>query len=303
MGAGALGSYYGGRLALAGHDVVLVARGQHLEALQQSGELVLEESGSRRRIPVKAVGDPKEAGSANLVLLCVKGQHTREAIKALLPVIDPGTMVLSLQNGIDNEEKASELLPASQLAGGIALVYVRIDAPGVVKHLAGGSLEIAELDGSITPRIQSVQQMFERAGIPCRISSDLRATLWNKLIWNCALNGLTALTGATLDQLLASPGMQHIFREVLAEAAAVGRAEGVNLPANVVDLWMERAALMGPARSSTLDDLERGRPLELDSLNGEVVRRADKHGLAVPYNRLIVEALRVMEKVRSQGRR
>lgn len=295
MGAGALGSYFGGRLALAGHDVTLVARGPHLEAMQSRG-LVLEEGGKTLRPAVKAEAGPAAASEADLVLLTVKGQHTREAASSLKPVLAPGAVVLSLQNGVDNEKIAAGILGPERVVGGVAVVYVRVDEPGTVKHFAGGSIEIAELDGSTTTRVQKIKEIFDRAGIPCTISPDLDVTLWNKLIWNCALNGLTALTGTTLDRLMASPGMRDVFRGVLAEAAAVARAEGVNLPADVEDQWMERAAMMGPARSSTLDDLERGRPLELDSLNGEVVKRAQKHSIPVPYNQLIVEALRVIER-------
>lgn len=294
MGAGAIGSFFGARLARGGADVTLIARGAHLEAIREGG-LTLEEGGRAEVLRLPATDNPAEVGPVDLVLVCVKTQHTAAAAPALRPMLGPDTLVLSLQNGVGNEEILARELGRERVAGGVALVYVRVVRPGTVRHYAGGAVEIAELDGADTPRIRTVQRLFEQGGVPCTVSGDLAVTLWNKLVWNCALNGLTALTRATLDRLVASPGMRDIFRAVLEEAAAVARAEGVRLPADVVDRWMDTAPRLGAARSSTLDDLESGRPLEVEDLNGEVVRRAERHGIPVPYNRLILEALRLLD--------
>lgn len=297
FGAGAIGSFYGGRLARVGTDVVLIGRGAHLEAVRRQG-LTVDEGDGTFTVRVPATGDPAEAGRADLVLVCVKSAQTAAAAEAMRPLLHEDTLVLSLQNGVENEEVLARHLGARRVAGGVALVYVRVERPGVVRRYAGAPVEIGELDGAETERIQAVRRLFEAAGVPCTISRDLKATLWNKLIWNCALNGLTALTRSTLDRLMSSAGMRQVLRGVLEEAAAVARAEGVNLPPEAVERWLAAAERMGPSRSSTLDDLEAGRPLEVDALNGEVVRRAERHGVPVPYNRLIYEALRLLDPAR-----
>jgi 2-dehydropantoate 2-reductase len=289
MGAGAVGCYVGGLLARAGHEVTLIGRPLHVAALQRDG-LLVETASWRARVPVRAATDAAAARGARLVLCCVKSTDTEATARLMAPHVDAGAIVLSLQNGVDNAARMQQAMGHAVLP---AVVYVATEmaGPGHVRHHGRGELVIA-------PAPQSVQLagLFGAAGIPVEISDNVAGALWAKLILNCAFNALSAAARMPYGRLFDSPGVPELMRSVVAECLAVARADGVNVPG---DAWteVERIARTMPAQySSTAQDLARGKPSEIDHLNGYVVRRGAALGIEVPVNRALHTLVKLLEQ-------
>lgn len=290
MGAGAVGCYFGGMLARAGHDVTLVARAGHVDALRRDG-LILERADGTHRIAIGATTEPSGVAGAELVLFCVKSTDTVEAGRQMLPHLAPGAATWSLQNGVDNAEQLASAIarPASP-----AVVYVATEmaAPGHVRHHGRGEL-IVEPAG----RNEEFAAIFAEAGIPVTVSAEVAAALWTKLIVNCAYNAISAIAQLPYGVFVREPGATDVMQEAVAECAAVARAAGIPLPA---DLWQRVIAIasaMPGQYASTAQDLARGRPTEIDHLNGYIVQRGAELGVATPVNR----ALHVLVKLRERG--
>ncbi|HYM83172.1 MAG TPA: 2-dehydropantoate 2-reductase [Candidatus Dormibacteraeota bacterium] len=286
VGAGGLGGYFGGRLAVAGENVHFLARGAQLEALLGGGLSVESVLGDFALGPeaIPASQDPAAIGPADVVLFTVKSYDTDSAAAAIAPLIGAGTVVISLQNGIDNEEKLASRLGAEHVAGGAAYIFAGIKAPGVIRHTGGPArLIFGELDGHRSDRLDSFLRSCLAAGIAAEVSDDIRVTLWTKYAFICAQAGLTAATRSPIGVIRDTPATWALFGQVLGEAAATGRAEGVDLPADFVERGLALAATLGPGLYSSLyDDLVTGRRIELDALLGELVRRAGAAGVPAP---------------------
>lgn len=296
MGTGALGAYYGGRLAQAGTDVVFVARGATLEALRREGVRIESAAGAERIAPVRAVATPAAAGPCGVVLVCVKSYDTDAAAAALRPVVGPETIVLSLQNGLDNEERLAAALALPPLLGGMTHIGAELTAPGVVRLDSGGRIFFGELDGRPSARVARLQALFAAAGIDHRASPRIAVLLWDKLAWNAAFNAATAVTRRTVGALLADDDGRALVRAAMLEVVAVAQASGVPLEAaRVDDALRHSAAELAPLRTSMLQDRERGRRLEYDALNGAVLRAADRHGVPAPVNRVLHALLAVID--------
>jgi 2-dehydropantoate 2-reductase len=286
VGSGGLGGYFGGRLAMAGTDVQFLARGPHLAAMQQGGlrvESVLGDFALDAGM-VRATDDPRDIGPSDVVLFTVKSYDTESAAGTVLPaLIGPDTVVISLQNGIDNEEKIAARIGAEHVAGGVAYIFAGIAEPGVIRHTGGPArLIFGELDGRPTARLATFLKACQDAGISAEVSDDIRVALWTKYGFICAQAGLTAATRRPIGVIRATPNAWQLFREVLAEVAQVARAEGVRLPDDLVDRQLALADGLAPTLYSSLyDDLGAGRRIELDALLGELVRRADREGVSV----------------------
>lgn len=286
IGAGGLGGTFGGRLARAGEEVHFVARGRHLEAMRSSGLRVESILGDFALAPAEtlATDDPTTIGPVDIVLFTVKSYDTDSAAAALAPLLGPETAVISLQNGIDNEERIAAMVGSEHVVGGVAWIFAGIAAPGVVRH-TGGPARIAfgELDGGRSERLESFLAACQRATIAAEIADDIRVALWTKYAFICAQAGLTAATRQPIGIIRETPATWTQFRAVIDEAISVGRAEGVSLADNLVDRQMAAAASLDPALFSSLhDDLVGGRRLELDALLGELLRRAERVGVVVP---------------------
>ena len=286
IGAGGLGGYFGGRLARAGEDVIFLARGTHLAAMQADGLRVESVRGDFALGPEEthATDDPSAIGRADIVLFTVKSYDTDATASTLSPLIGPDTAVISLQNGIDNGEKLAARLGASHVAGGVAYIFAGIVGPGVVRHTGGPArLIFGELDGRRTPRLMAFLEACQRAEIEAELSDDIRVALWTKYGFICAQAGLTAATRQPIGVIRDMGPAWDLFRQILEEAAAVGRAEGVALPADLVERQVALASGLAPTLYSSLyDDLMSGRRIELDALLGELVRRAGRVGVATP---------------------
>jgi 2-dehydropantoate 2-reductase len=294
VGAGGTGGYFGGLLARAGEDVTFVARGAHLEALRTRG-LTLESSlAGTFTVPVQATDAPNEVGPVDLILFCVKTYDTEAAAESVRPLIRPDTMLLSLQNGIDNEERIARTAGHTSGVGAVAYVVSAIKAPGVVAQTAGpGKIILGELSGGTSQRTERLREVLQRAGITTEVHPDIRVVLWQKFLFICAFSGVTAVSRLPIGTILADPATHALFRGTSEEVEAVARAGGIDPPADCVEQALATAAGVEPwGRGSLYHDLIGGRRLELEGLNGEVVRRGREHHVSTPLNFAIYAALR-----------
>ncbi|NKE64693.1 2-dehydropantoate 2-reductase [Ramlibacter sp. RBP-2] len=289
MGAGAVGCYFGGLLARAGHDVTLIARPGHVEAIRRDG-LRMETRTFDERVRVAASADPAAVQGADVVLFCVKSTGTETAGDELRPFLGPDALVLCLQNGVDNAERLRTVLPPRQVAAAVVYVATEMAGPGHVKHHGRGELVIEPSD-----RSAAVAQALAAAGVPTEVSANVRGALWAKLIINCAYNAVSAIAQRPYGDNVASPGIPEVMADVVDECLAVARAEGVQLPGDMHEAVRRLVATMPTQSSSTAQDLARGKPTEIDHLNGLVVRRGAAHGIPTPANRVLWALVKLLE--------
>lgn len=287
MGAGAVGCYFGAMLARAGHDVTLIARPQHVEAVRQYG-LMFESRSFSGHISVQATTDASGVEGADIVLFCVKSPDTESAGRAIVPFLKQGAIILCLQNGVDNAERLQAVTGRIAIP---AVVYVATEmaGPGHVRHKGRGELIIGSSAAS-----DDIARQFIAAAIPATVSDTVVSELWTKLITNCAYNALSAVAELPYGPLLQVEGVTDVMRAVIAECEAVARALNIPLPATLQDSTLALAASMPEQYSSTAQDLARGKPTEIDYLNGYVVRKGAALGIPTPTNL----ALQVMVKAR-----
>lgn len=293
MGAGGVGGYFGARLARGGETVVFIARGPHLEAIRRQGLTIRSTAEGEYVVKAEAVEDPAGLGPVDAVLFCVKSFDTESAAERIRPLVGTGTAVLSLQNGVDNEEKIDAHLGPGRAMGGVAQVFAGIEGPGVIAHRLLGRIIFGELDGTVTERARALGAAFARAGIPAELSTDIRGALWEKYISICAQAGMTALTRAPVGVVRAVPETWRMFRMLAEEVTALGTAGGVRLPADMVERVMAWGGSLAPeARASLANDLIAGRRLELEALHGYAVRLAERLGVPVPSVFAVYAALK-----------
>jgi len=303
MGAGAVGAYYGARLQQAGEDVTLCARGDNLRALKEHGLDVKSFKGDFQ-IKLRATGDPKEFAPYDLILFAVKSYDTEPAAQQLNGCLAPDGILMTIQNGVENEEILCRFFPRECVMGGNSRIGAQIVAPGKLLHTALGVIEFGELDGRETPRARRLKELFERAGILGELSNDLKAIRWYKLMGNNSTNSVSALTRTTLGQMLDDPDGYQLVRTLMLETLAVGRAEGANVVDERADLQLEqiyKAINAHAIKTSTLQDLEKGKPLEYEAISGAVVRAARRHNMRVPATETVYTLLKLLESTRKQN--
>jgi 2-dehydropantoate 2-reductase len=288
-------------LARAGVPVTLIGRPPHVEAITRDG-LLFDGIHFREHIPVSASTDVAAARRAGIVLFCVKTVDTEEAAKLIGPHLASGATVVSLQNGVDNVER---IRAAANFEALSAAVYVAAEmaAPGCVKHTGRGDLIVGDLAGghaiSDAPRrrLEYLANLFARAGVPCRLSDNIAAELWTKLIINCAYNAVSALSRSRYEGMVRNPWARAVMRQVMEEALAVARAAGVRLREDeVVNAAWRLVEAMPGAISSTAQDLARGKRTEVDSLNGYVARRGAELGIRTPVNQTLHGLVKLLEE-------
>jgi len=289
MGAGAVGCYYGAMLARAGHEVVLIGRPSHVEAIRANG-LRLETKTFDEQVKLGASTQADAVQGADLVLFCVKSTDTESAAAEIEPHLSPGALVLTLQNGVDNDERVRSVLTSSEVAAAVVYVATEMAGPGHVKHHGRGELVIAPSRSS-----EQVAQQLAAAGVPTQISVNVRGSLWAKLVLNCAYNALSAITQMPYGQLVKGQGVADVIRDVVGECLAVAKAEGVEIPGDTEAAVRGIAETMPTQYSSTAQDLARGKPSEIDHLNGYVVRRGKALGVATPANRVLLVLVKLLE--------
>ena len=289
MGAGAVGCYFGGMLARAGHDVTLIARPQHVEAIQRDG-LHMDTKTFDEQVRVKASSDAAAVKGAQLVLFCVKSGDTESAGGQIKPYVGKDTVVLCLQNGCDNDQRLRTVLTQPEVAAAVVYVGTEMLGPGHVKHHGRGELVIDPIRA-----IPGLAKTFEAAGIPTQVSDNVRGQLWLKLILNCAYNAISAIARKPYGETVPSPGVKDVMRDVVDESLAVAKAEGVNVPGDV-DAAVRRIVETIPQQySSTAQDIMRGKPTEIDYLNGHIVRRGKAQGIKTPANQALWAMVKLIE--------
>lgn len=295
MGAGAVGCYYGGMLARAGHDVVLIARPQHVEAIASVG-LRMQTSSFDEYVRLAATSQPSAVQGANLVLFCVKSTDTEAAGAQIQPHLGSDALVLTMQNGVDNVDRLRSVL--SSTAVGAAVVYVATEmvGPGHLRHHGRGELVIEPVGAS-----QALAQILADAGVPTEISNNVRGALWAKLILNCAYNAVSAIAQLPYGKTVAGIGVKEVMHDVVVECLAVAQAEGVLVADDVHAAVAQLAGSMPNQSSSTAQDLARGKRSEIDHLNGLIVLRGEALGIATPANRVLWALVKLLEGKRSQA--
>jgi 2-dehydropantoate 2-reductase len=281
MGAGSVGCYFGALLARAGHPVTLIGRASHMQAVSEHG-LRLQTATEDLHLPVATSTEPRAVAGADVVLFCVKSTDTEAAAAQIKPHLAAHTQILSLQNGVDNDQRLRQVLGRQPVAAAVVYVATAMAGPGHVRHFGRGELVIAPC-----PQGDAIAGQFSTAGIPTQVSDGVLAALWQKLIINCVYNALSALTQQPYGWLVAQQGIPAVMQDIAAECKTVAMADGVILPATVDEAVAAIARTMPGQLSSTAQDLARGKPTEIDHLNGYVVRRAQALGIAAPANRLL----------------
>lgn len=301
MGAGAVGSYFGGMLARAGVPVRMIARPAYVEAVGRN-KLFLDTVSFQERVAVEVSSDPSAVRDANVVLFCVKGQDDEATARAIAPHLSADAIVVSLQNAVDNVER---IRAASGIDALPAVVYIAVamPEPGHVKHSGRGDLVVGEFEvrsigaESQPPREEQIAALFASAKVPCRISNDILADMWLKFITNCGANAVSAIAQASYGEIARYEPSRELMSRVVEESIAVGRAAGVRMPgADFMEKWLENLGKFGDALSSTAQDLARGKRTEIDSLNGYIVRRGSELGVATPSNFALYALVKLLEE-------
>jgi 2-dehydropantoate 2-reductase len=295
MGAGGVGGYVGGRLAAAGQDVTFVARGAHLAALRENGLALRSALGDVLIRPAQASDHPAAIGPVDLVIFAVKLYDTEAAAEATRPLVGPHTGVVTLQNGVDGADLLSRALGRDHVIGGVAQIAAVIAQPGVIRHTGTmASFVFGELDGARSERVAALATALQAAGIEHRISADIQRDIWDKMAFLASFAGLTALMRLPIGPIREDAEARAMLRAGLDEACAVARAQGIALAEDFVERTLERCdRLPYEMKSSMLQDLERGRRLELPWLSGALVRLGQEFGVPTPTHAFISTALKL----------
>jgi len=294
LGAGAVGCFFGGMLARAGHEVTLIGRPVHVDAYRKTG-LHFEALKFNEHVAVHASTEAGAVRGARLVLFCVKSTDTEEAAGQIAPFLDAGSIVVNLQNGVDNTERIQARIACAVVP---AAVYVATEmaGPGHLKHHGRGDLVIGALGGNVrADTLAQVKQWFEAAGVPIVISDNVAGELWAKLVANCAYNALSAITQLPYGTMIGGAGIRDTMRDVVEETLAVAKASGVQMAPDALARTYKIADAMPKQFSSTAQDLARGKPTEIDHLNGFVVRRGEALGVPTPANRALHALVKLIE--------
>ena len=292
-GTGGVGGYFGGRLALAGADVHLIARGRHLDALRARGLRVTSTKGDFHA-DLPSSDRPADIGPCDYVLFSVKSFDTDAAAARLGPLIGERTAIISLQNGIDNEEKIARAVGPGHVVGGAAYIFSRIAEPGVIAHTGGPArIVFGEMDGADSERTQHFLAACRKANIDAKLTNDIARVLWDKFAFICAQAGMTAAVRLPIGAVRTVEESWDAFRRIIEEVSAVAAAEGVELSGDTTRRHAHFAESLEPTGYSSLyDDLSSGRRMELEALHGTVVRRARRHDIPVPVSETIYAILR-----------
>ena len=318
-GAGAIGGYIGAKLAKAGEDVTLFARGPHLEAMRARGLRVASAEGDFEVHP-KIIGDLQEAGAVDVIFLGVKAHGLTALAPHTTPLIGEHTSVVSTQNGIpwwffqfgegefanlqlegvDPGGVIAKSIDRRSVIGSIAYFSTDIVEPGVIRHNEGNRISLGEPDGSRSDRARAIAERLVKAGLRCPLTARIRHEIWVKILGNVAFNPISALTRATLEQIVHDPGACALVRNIMLEAEAVAAKLGMELPVSI-DQRIAGAGKVGAHKTSMLQDLEAGRPMEIEAIAGAVVELGDRLGVAMPHTRSVYSCAKLLDSISRGG--
>ena len=297
MGTGGIGGFYGAQLALAGNDVWFIARGAHLQAIREHGLRVDSQAlGDLHVQPAQATDNPVEVGAVDAVLVTTKAYDLESAAEAIRPMVGAETVVLPLLNGVDIADRIGAHVGREHLLGGLCYISAAIAAPGMVREAgAPNRVVFGELDGGPSERVKRLETVMRDAGIPAEGSDDVQREIWRKFMLIDAASGVSAVTASPMGPVLADEDTRVLFVDCMREVEALARRKGVDLPNNLVEesLAFARDKMPYDLKPSMLHDLEQGRKLEVDALNGTVARLGREMGVETPVNRFIHAALKL----------
>jgi len=295
MGAGAVGGYFGGRIAeRTSCSVTLIARGDHLEAIRERGLEIMSPEGDST-IPVDAYDDPAEAGEQDLILFTVKSYDTEEAIEKIRPAISENTQILTIQNGIENYGKLRRAFGKDRVIRGLCRIGASITSPGVIEHNSMGSMVVGEADGSTSERLTALKDIFDETGIAFSISDDIRHEVWVKFAWNSIFNMLTGVAAVTVEKLFETLESEQLCYDLFGEIRAVAASEGVTLTDRDKEKIIENSRRLKGFTTSTYNDRRKGKRLEYEAFTGAIVRLSRKYGIEVPRNETLYALLKLID--------
>lgn len=295
MGTGAVGGYFGARLAAAGQDVAFIARGSHLEAMRKEG-LRLKSVQGDFHVRALFTSDPREVGPVDLVLFCVKSYDTESAAATLAPMIADKTAILSLQNGIDNPDKLAARWGQARTLAGVVYLGAFVAEPGVIRHSAGGRIVLGDLDGATSATAKKIEQILSGAQIPCALSAEIRKVMWTKLVWNAPFCALSCLARANVGEIIESESLHKLAADCMEEVREAARSADIELAPAVIEETFKFSQGLGDFKPSMLQDLEAGKPLEYEALNGIVVGLFRQKGKRAPINEICYGVLKFLDE-------
>ena len=291
VGAGSVGGFFGAHLAKNNPNVSFLLRPRTLEAVKRNG-LTIKSAKGNFTVHPPAASDPRELATPDLIILAVKAYDLDEVMTQLEPVLPERTVILTLQNGIDTEDRIIARLHRDCVVGGVAFIYSKIVEPGVIEHYKRGGVAIGELMGHKSERLSQIAEIFKQAGISCQLSEDIRKSKWEKMCWNCVFNPLTVVIDDKVAKALDHPEMAGVIRQIVGEVAAVSAAVKVPLAPDMAEKVVKWTQELRDIHTSMYDDWKAKRPTEIDYLNGYIVRVGRELGIPTPVN----EALTAMVK-------
>jgi 2-dehydropantoate 2-reductase len=293
VGSGGVGGYFGGRLAAAGADVTFLARGAHLEALRARGLRITSPKGDLHLPRVKAESDPAAIGPVDVAFFAVKLYDTESALALLPPLVGPDTVVVGFQNGVETVGSLTRAVGPAHTAGGVSYVSAVIAEPGVIKHTAMDHLIFGKPDGSRSPQLEALLEACRPAGFQATLSPDITVDIWTKFVRLSVFSGMTAVTRGPIGVIVNDPELLEMLKAAVRETLAVAHAKGVAVPSTIdEDVAVAYKALPPQAKASMLEDLERGRRIELPWLSGAVVRLGKEVGVPTPTHTFINAVLK-----------
>jgi 2-dehydropantoate 2-reductase len=300
VGAGSVGGFFGAHLAKSNPNVSFLLRPRTLAAVKQHGLTIRSTSGTLTVQP-QASSDPRELPPPDLLILGVKAYDLDEAITQIEPVLTKHTVILTLQNGIDTEDRIIAHLKRDCVIGGVAFIYSKIAAPGIIDHYKKGTVAIGELMGHESERLLRIRDLFTSAGIPCQLSKDIRRSKWEKMCWNCVFNPLTVLIDDKVAKALDHPEMIGVIRQIVGEIAAVSAALKVPLAADMAERVVKWTQEIRDIHTSMYDDWKAGRMTEIRSLNGYIVDQARALGIPTPVNEALTAMIKTITESEKSG--
>jgi len=295
VGAGALGGYFGGCLARTGAQVAFLLRPKTREQLSRQGLRIKSINGDFALRPL-LVAEPEEAPLPELILLSTKCYDVAPVLPKLAPLIDRGSLILTLQNGVRTEEEIRDYYQKDCVLAGVAFITAKCPEPGVIEHRRGGILSLGELSGEKTERLRKAHALLSASGIECRLRSRILCAKWEKLCWNATFNPLSVILGHPIRLILETPSLLEVVRHGIAEVVAVAAAEGYPLNPNIIENTISASFDLGDFYTSMYEDFKHGKPSEIEYLNGEVLRRGRKRGIKTPIQHMLYGLVKALEK-------
>ena len=300
VGAGSVGGFFGAHLAKNNPNVSFLLRPKTLAAVKQNGLTIRSANGTFTVRP-QAAADPKELPKPDLIILGVKAFDLDEVMTQIEPVLTENTVILTLQNGIDTEDRIIARVQRDCVVGGVAFIYSKIAAPGVIDHYKKGAVAIGELMGHESGRVLKIKELFAAAGIPCHLSKDIRRSKWEKMCWNCVFNPITVLIDDKVAKALDHPEMMRVIHQIVDEVAAVSAAVKVPLPADMAERVVKATQEIRDIHTSMYDDWKAGRQTEIAYLNGYVVQKGRELGIPTPVNEAMTAMIKTMTEQEKKG--